>query len=188
MGQDRSYLTPVEVAELLMVSTASVRGWAAKGLLEATSTAGGHRRFLRSTVEAFARSRGIDIASQASGGLRILVVDDDHQLRGYLYELLNDAPGVDAVNVAKDGFDAGQQVEIFKPTIVLLDLMMPGLDGFAVCERLKSSPQYDDIRVVAMTGYPSEENMSRIMDAGAEWCLTKPLDRQQLFSVLGIEA
>ncbi|MEH6358588.1 MAG: response regulator [Pseudomonadales bacterium] len=186
MAHDRSYLTPVEVANLLMVSTASVRSWSAKGLLEATTTAGGHRRFLRSTVEDFAQNRGIDIPKKTSEGLRILVVDDDNQLRGYLFELLDGMPGVEAVSVARDGFETGQQVEIFKPNVVLLDLMMPGLNGFEVCARLQSCPEHEGIRVIAMTGYNNEENITKIMDAGATHCLAKPLDRKQLFSVLGI--
>ncbi len=186
MPHDRNYLTPVEVANLLMVSTASVRSWAAKGLLEATTTAGGHRRFLRSSVESFAKSRGIDISCDVPGGLRILVVDDDHQLRGYLFELFDGVPGVEAVSVARDGFEAGQQVELFKPNVVLLDLMMPGIDGFEVCKRLQMSGEHADISVIAMTGYYSEENVKKISDAGATHCLAKPLDRSQLLSILGL--
>jgi len=185
MASDKSYLTPVEVTKLLMVSTATVRAWAAKGLLPAVTTAGGHRRFLRSEVEKFATERGIDLTEQATG-LRLLIVEDDMQLGEYLVELLEDLPGVEAVEIANNGFIAGQQVEVFKPTVVLLDLMMPGMDGFEVCSRLKANSVTQKIRVVAMTGYPSDENVNKILAAGAECCLAKPLDKTKLYQALDI--
>jgi CheY-like chemotaxis protein len=54
------------------------------------------------------------------------------------------------------------------------------MDGFAVCQRIKQNPKTRHIRVVAMTGYPSQENVQRILNAGAEACLSKPLDIDQL--------
>ena len=186
MKSDRVYLTPVEASKFLMVSTASVRSWAAKGVLPATTTAGGHRRFLKSDVEAFARSRGVAVVEKPSGLVRLLIVDDDVQLGEYLFELLDDLPGIEAVKVATDGFEAGQQVHVFKPTVVLLDLMMPGMDGFEVCSRLKASSDTQDIRVIGMTGYASEENLNKIKAVGAECCLAKPLDKESLFSALGL--
>lgn len=187
MTTDKSYLTPVEVTKLLMVSTATVRAWAAKGVLPAVTTAGGHRRFLRSEVEKFATERGIDVTSQPTG-LRLLIVEDDLLLGDYLLELLEEMPGVEAVEVASNGFIAGQKVEVFKPTTVLLDLMMAGMDGFEVCSRLKANDTTQAIRVVAMTGYPSDENVNKILSAGAECCLAKPLDKEKLFAALGIES
>jgi len=169
-----------------MVSTASVRSWAAKGVLPATTTVGGHRRFLKKDVEGFAQMRGIAVAEQPSGLVRVLIVDDDVQLGGYLFELLSDIPGIEAVKVVSDGFEAGQQVHVFKPTVVLLDLMMPGMDGFDVCASLKSNSETQHIRVIAMTGYASKENLSKIKEAGAECCLAKPLDKGNLFTALGV--
>lgn len=186
MTTDKHYLTPLEVTKLLMVSTASVRAWAAKGVLPAVTTAGGHRRFLRTDVEKFAKERGINLTNQPTG-LRLLIVEDDQLLGDYLLELLDDMPGVEAVEVASDGFIAGQKVEIFKPTVLLLDLMMAGMDGFEVCSRLKANSATQNIRVVAMTGYPSDENVNKILSAGAESCLAKPLDKEKLFAALGIE-
>jgi len=169
-----------------MVSTASVRSWAAKGVLPATTTVGGHRRFLKKDVEKFAQMRGISVTAQPSGLARVLIVDDDVQLGGYLFELLSDIPGIEAVKVATDGFEAGQQVHVFKPTVVLLDLMMPGMDGFEVCASLKSNSETQDIRVIGMTGYASKENLNKIKAVGAECCLSKPLDKENLFSAIGL--
>jgi excisionase family DNA binding protein len=183
---DKNYLTPAQVSEILIASSASVRSWAAKGVLPAITTVGGHRRFLKNDVEAFAKERGIAFTTQPSGLMRLLIVDDDVQLGGYLVELLGELPGIEAIKATSDGFEAGQQVHTFKPTVILLDLMMPGMDGFEVCSRLKSNSDTQYIRVIGMTGYMSNENINKIKAAGAECCLAKPIDRVGLLSALGL--
>jgi len=191
---ERLYLTPVEAAELLMVSTASLRLWASKGLLPAQTTAGGHRRFLRCDIEQFARQRGIAIPTnesepvKANGDLRVLIADDDQQLTRYLQKLLSDIPGVGAIEAAGDGFEAGQKLESFKPDVLMLNLMMPGIDGFEVCKRLKQREATRDIRVLAMTGHCSEEAVQRILASGAEVCLSKPLQPIRVLEALGMAA
>jgi CheY-like chemotaxis protein len=118
----------------------------------------------------------------------VLIVDDDEQIRQYLTTLLaKEAPTV-ATAVAENGFEAGLKVKSFQPNVVLLDLMMPELNGFQVCTMLKNDPTTKHIRVVAMTGYPSPENVQRILAAGAQACLTKPLDVPALMTALGIGA
>ena len=77
-------------------------------------------------------------------------------------------------------------VESFKPDTVLLDLRMPGLDGFAVCRQLKTSPATAHIRVIAMTGYAPLESRAAIVEAGAEVCLAKPFTNDQLLGLLGL--
>jgi two-component system cell cycle response regulator len=64
--------------------------------------------------------------------------------------------------------------------------MMPGMDGFEVCRRVKNDPATATIRVIAMTGYPTEENIKRILAAGAESCMTKPVDHAELLAVLDL--
>lgn len=183
--KDRVYLTPVEAAELLMVSTASIRLWATKGLLAAQMTAGGHRRFLMRDIENFAKSMAIE--TRKSSDIKVLVIDDNKQLLCYLTELLSDLPGIESIEVASDGFNGGRKVESFRPDVLLLDIKMPGLDGIEVCERLMASESNQQIRVIAMTGYASKHEIDRMMAAGAEACLSKPINTQALFKVLGIE-
>ena len=73
------------------------------------------------------------------------------------------------------------------PDLILLDIMMPGIDGFNVCKELKADPSTHNIRVLAMTGYPSVENVDRILQAGAELCLEKPIDTGRLLDLLRLE-
>lgn len=182
----KSYLAPNQVAELLMVSPTAVRQWAEKGDLNALTTPGGHRRFLPSEVERFARKRGLTLNLIDKGILRILIVDDDVQLASYLVDILNGFQQEVVTETANDGFAAGLKVSEFAPHVVLLDLMMPGFNGFEVCKQLKGNPTTSAIRVIAMTGHHSEENVGKIIDAGAEECLEKPIDKDLLLKLIGI--
>lgn len=186
LEKTRAYLTPNEVAELLMVSPVTVRQWAQKGTLKALTTPGGHRRFLCSEVERFARQHGMILPPDCDPALRILVVDDDKQFVRYLLELLDGLPEEIVSDSAYDGFDAGRKVHVFQPHVVLLDLMMPGLDGFDVCRRLKDDAATKAVRIIAMTGYYAWENVNRIVNAGAEACLPKPLDPEALLEAIGL--
>lgn len=180
------YLTVKEVAELLLVSPGTIRNWCEKGGLPVTLTPGGHRRFLREDVLAFASQHEIPLGDISPSGTRVLVVDDDRAVSAYICELLGLTQERVHVEVAFDGFDAGDKLHSFQPDIVLLDLRMPGLDGYEVCKRIKRDPRKQAIRVIAMTALPLAEHQQRILAAGAELCLAKPLDSDLLFDVLGL--
>jgi excisionase family DNA binding protein len=181
-----SILTPREVAELLGVSPITVRHWANQGWIPALRTAGRHRRFRRADVDRFARERGLAEPRDAEARQRLLVVEDDRQLAAYLAEVLRDfARSVD-VRFAFDGFEAGRQVASWLPDVVLLDLMLPGVDGFEVCRSLRRNPETAATRVVAMTGFHTAENVERVLQAGAECCLAKPFRRAALLDALGL--
>ncbi|MGZ4978151.1 MAG: response regulator [Methylobacter sp.] len=183
-NDDKPYLTPSEVAKLLMVSPITVRAWAQKGLLPSETTPGGHRRFLRESVEQFANQNKTE---PEHNELRILVVDDDKQVVGFIVEWLTGLDEPFIVSTASDGFEAGAKVHSFEPDVILLDLMMPKLDGFEVCRQIKADPDTSDIRIIAMTGHMSPEYEQRILEAGAEICIAKPLDTKFLLSRLKAE-
>ncbi|MCH8140742.1 MAG: response regulator [Proteobacteria bacterium] len=171
--RDKNFLTPTEVATILMVSPITVRQWAQKGLLEASTTAGGHRRFAINIVHAFARERGIELPAPEDGD-RLLVVDDNRQFNKYLVALFSaQVPNLQIFS-AFDGFEAGRAVQQHRPTVILLDVMMPNIDGLEVCRSLKSDPETASIRVVAMTGYHSPELEKKMLAEGAHVLLRKP--------------
>lgn len=185
-AKTKRYLTPNEVAERLMVSPITVRQWAQKGELHALATPGGHRRFLHHEIERFAREKGLTLQPAASDVLRILIVDDDEHLVSYLQELFKSLPDAIKTEATYDGFDAGRKVQLFQPHIIILDLMMPNLNGFDVCRLLKEDPSTRAIRIIAITGYYTEENVKLIRKAGADACLTKPIDTEQLLATIGL--
>ena len=186
--KNKPYLTPNEVADLLMISPITVRQMAQKGELDAEVTPGGHRRFLRREVERFAEQRGLTLMRDDDDTLRILIVDDDEQFASFLRELLSaHAPNV-VTDISNDGFDAGLKIHSLNPGIVLLDIMMPTLNGVEVCHLIKNNPKTGAIRIIAMTGNPNHQNAKKIVDAGAETCLPKPIDPQVLFKTIGISS
>ena len=177
--EGKTYLTPNEVAKRMMVSPVTVRGWAQRELLQAEVTPGGHRRFRREEVERFARLWNPE---GNKGPLRVLIVDDDKSVVNFLKELLEGDARLVIVEIALDGFDAGRKVYTFQPNIVLLDLKMPGLSGAEVCKRIKDQPGHADIRVIGLTGQLTQKAEADMLAAGAECCLTKPIDVEQLLS------
>jgi len=173
-------LTPAEAAKRLSVSPITLRKWADKGLIQAQITLGGHRRYLLSEVERLLQRH----SPPDDSPLQVMIVDDDPFVSALLQEILSNLSTPMRVEIANDGFAAGRKLTTFMPDIILLDLMMPGLDGFEVCRRIKNDPATAQIRVIAMTGYPTEENIQRILSAGAEACLAKPVDHSALLTAL----
>lgn len=180
------YLSPGNTAQILGVTPATLRGWTNRGILRAETTEGGHRRYPVSEVLRLAKKNGISLKLPEDLSLRILVVDDDDQFSLFLKEVLEEMPEVSVVSMADSGYMAGNLIPRFKPDVVLLDLKMPGLNGFEVCRIIKEDPETRFIRVVAMSGYCTSENSRDVVQAGAETCLSKPFSVDELKQALGL--
>ncbi|BDG06560.1 response regulator [Anaeromyxobacter oryzae] len=113
---------------------------------------------------------------------RVLAIDDDEPLLEVMKEVLR-ANGFD-VETARHGFLAGYLVGHFRPDAVLLDLMMPGLDGFEVLSLMRRRPDARTIPVIACTSLRGTEIEGRIALAGFEAYLRKPLDFRALVELL----
>jgi DNA-binding response OmpR family regulator len=88
------------------------------------------------------------------------------------------------VLTAADGLEAGRLVATFRPDLVLLDLRMPGLDGFQVCRTIKADPETSNTVVIALTGFYSPETETRILECGAIRCFEKPVEMSTLSSFI----
>lgn len=183
---NKDYLKPKDVAKLLRIEPATVRLWTQNGRLRSTKTAGGHRRFHYHDVDMFAREHNIALPARAGDALRILVVDDDKHAAAMVKAVLLSADPAIQIETAHDGFAAGQTVEKFEPHIIILDLIMPGVDGYQLCKTLKNDPATVAVRIIAVTGDPKPTAAAEIVRLGAEVCLAKPLQKEQLLSAVGL--
>ncbi len=166
-----------DVAKICCVTPTTVIRWIEDGLIPAFKTVGGHRRVRREDLERVCQERGIPFALPTGNEVgRILVVDDEPVVLDLVADVVRELEHKFEVEVAKDAFDAGRLVATFRPQLIFLDLMMPGVDGFEVCTRLKKDPATTHTEVIAITGYYTEANTERIIAAGAAFCLRKPLD------------
>jgi len=176
---NKSVFTTFETAKLCHVSPLSIINWVNAGRLPAFRTPGGHRRIRREDLVRFMKDSGIplpDDLQEGSGKQRVLVVDDEESIRNLLTEHFKDRTPSYEVLTAADGFEAGRLVVTFKPDVVLLDLRMPGMDGFQICRTIKAAPESASTSVIAMTGFYSPEVEARILECGALRCFAKPVD------------
>ncbi len=109
---------------------------------------------------------------------RILIVDDDPNLRILLGRMLT-RDGY-SVQMAADGLEALAQCQEFRPHIVLLDILMPGIDGYEVCARLQALPEAERPTVLMITSLAYQESVDKAFEVGAADHITKPIDWQVL--------
>jgi excisionase family DNA binding protein len=178
----RNYST-FAVAEMLGVDPGSVVNWIDGGLLKAFRTPGGHRRVSAVDLQAFLVRHKMPVPPELATQdvpVCVAVVDDEPELAHLVSRaILAEHPDYQVVE-AHDGFQAGTVVSTYKPQVVILDLKMPGIDGFEVCRMIKTNEATKHATVIAITAYASPENQDRILNAGARICLEKPLDLAEL--------
>ena len=155
------------------------------GKLRAFCTPGGNYRILTKDFDRFLKEFGMKkfvshTATARHPLIKILVVDDEPKIVETIKLFLEEANPNFHVIGATTGFDAGRLIHTFSPDIVILDLIMPGVDGFEVCRQIKSDSLTKHIKVIAITGYASEENLQRIKRERADACIAKPFDYNEL--------
>jgi excisionase family DNA binding protein len=168
------------------VAPITVGRWIRAGKLKAFRTVGGHRRILKSDLEAFLAEFQIPFEQEAENSRvqKVLVVDDDETMIKVLRDMIGTLEGEWEVQGAGNGFEAGRLVETYRPHLVFLDLMMPGMDGFEVCRRIKSDNRSENTEIIGITGFFTPENRKALMDCGALEVLRKPIDLETLKEIL----
>ena len=164
------------------VSSKTIINWVDQGYINAYRTPGGHRRINRKDLEAFMKKQGIPIPETMTADERkkILVVDDDPIIVESIVQSLEEDEHDYEVISAADGFEAGLQVNHFRPHLLILDIMMPDIKGYDVCKRIKSSPETRDTKIIVLSAYLDEEKFAQMKEYGADACFSKPLPLPQL--------
>ena len=120
----------------------------------------------------------ISVTAAALKRRRVLVVDDNEDMRETLGILLTQDGN--EVQLAKDGPSGLQAALTFRPDIALLDLGLPGFDGYALARSIRAHDEGKQIYLVALTGYGQAEDRRRAKEAGFDELVVKPLDVNQL--------
>lgn len=175
-------LTVSQASKYCRVSPKTIINWIEAGHLKAYKTVGGHRRIKKEDLDQFLRERGMPIPeeSKIEERKKILVVDDDKIIVETIVQALEeDEYGYEMIS-ASDGFEAGLQVSHFKPDLIILDIMMPDINGYEVCQKIKSNPETKNIKIIVLSAYLDDEAFKKMKDYGADACFSKPLPLDQL--------
>ena len=176
-----SIITTQAAADHCRVSLPTLKRWIDTGSLPAFRTPGGHRRILVDEFQRFLSAEGMPPYPEATDQ-RILIADDNPGTVAVLLEALSADPRGFALASATDGYDALVKVGAFKPTVLVLDVLMPGLNGIEVCRRLRAGPETAGIRILGITG--QHTLIPDLLAAGADACLAKPWRLEVLRSEL----
>lgn len=188
MGETKTYYSIPEMAKMCGVSRSTLWGWVKSGYINAFVTPGGHHRILQEEVDRVLADKSAGAGASPSKGTKtVLIVDDEPQLLKLIKAWLSIKDL--HIETAGNGFDAGMKLLNNKPHLVILDLFLPGIDGFEICRTIKQDPELAKTKVLALSGFDTPENKRMIMGLGADAFLPKPMDfralREQVEVLLG---
>lgn len=179
---DKKVFTTGEAAEICKVSQQTIIRCFDSGRLVGFRVPGSRfRRIPREELIRFMRENEIPLDALEGPRKRVLIVDDDPQIVEVLREAFTRDGRFD-VETAGTGYDAGMLTESFKPHILILDYMLPDINGNVVCERLRAREQTRDTRVVFVSGVVEPEEVDRLRRAGADEFVKKPFNIEKLIA------
>lgn len=180
-----SLLTSHQAGTLLQVNPSSINKWVKEGRIPAFRTPGGHRRIRAGDLVAFLAQHDMPVPRDLEGASRrrMLIVDDDEAYLRSLERAMEGQP-IDLIT-CNNAVEALVKVGSFKPHLVVLDILMPGMDGFQTAERLRASSETADIKVVLVSGAMTDEMRARAQDAGVAAALAKPVNIEELIQLAG---
>jgi excisionase family DNA binding protein len=151
-----------KVAEYCQVNRVTVQRWIHAGKLKAHSLPGGHYRVLVADLKAFFETNVMPLPpafqdGSRNGPKRILIVDDSERDRRLLKAALDEKNDIIAIEESSSGIDALIRIGAWKPDLVILDIIMPQMDGFEVVRKISANPLTRDTRVLIVTGYSIEQ-------------------------------
>jgi len=176
----KTVFTTGEVASICKVSQQTVIRCFDSGRLRGFRVPGSKfRRIPREALIQFMKENAIPLDRLDMGKKRVLVVDDDLAIVEMLVELL-ERDGRFEVQTAVTGFDAGLRTKEFRPDIIVLDYMLPDINGNVVIQTIRDDSSLQDVRIIIVSGVVNREDVQNLLDSGADDFLQKPFSIEQL--------
>ena len=176
----KTVFTTGEAAKICKVSQQTIIRCFDNGSLKGFRVPGSRfRRIPRHELFSFMRDNGIPTDALESGKRKALIVDDDQDL----VELLADAFSRDGrfdVKTANNGFDAGMLVKEFRPDVVVLDIMLPDINGKEVCQRVRGDKTLEQVKIICISGMVEQDKIADLRAAGADDFMQKPFQVDKL--------
>jgi len=176
MDKMKELFTTGEAADICRVSQQTIIRCFDSGRVEGFRVPGSRfRRIPRSALMKFMKENSIPIEYLDSGRKKVLVVDDDPEI----VELLIDAIGRDGrfeVRTASSGYEAGMMTHQFRPDVILLDYMLPDINGNVVCQTIKKNPEFTDIVIIIVSGVVKQDQIEQLLKSGAADFVKKPFN------------
>jgi excisionase family DNA binding protein len=176
----KTVFTTGEAAKICKVSQQTIIRCFDSGQLKGFRVPGSRfRRIPRDQLYAFMRDNGIPTDALDSGKRKVLVVDDDEDLVELIVDQLQ-RDGRFEVRSVNNGFGAGMQIKEFRPDLVVLDVMLPDINGIEVCRLVRRDKTMDDVRIICISGMVEEDKIQQLRDSGANDFIKKPFDVEAL--------
>lgn len=163
-----------EAAEYTKTSKESIRRWIREGKITAIRTPGGHRRIQKAELDKFLKIY-IRIENKIK---KILIVDDDPEILEFISTVLK-KEGFSVIT-ANSGLKVGMLVVAENPDVILIDVMMPGLNGYDTCKKLKKEKISKNIPVILITGIDKEDIKKKYKKVKANDFIIKPFETKEL--------
>lgn len=180
MDKMKDLFTTGEAAEICRVSQQTIIRCFDAGRLEGFRVPGSRfRRIPRQNLIKFMKDNNIPLDAIESGKRKVLVVDDDAEIVELIVEVL-ERDGRFELKTASSGYEAGMATERFRPDLILLDYMLPDVNGNVVCQTIRRNPEFENIKIVIVSGVVKEDEIAQLLKSGAEDFIRKPFNITEL--------
>lgn len=176
----KTVFTTGEAAKICKVSQQTIIRCFDSGQLKGFRVPGSRfRRIPRDLLFSFMKDNGIPTDALESGKRKVLIVDDDEELVELLVDVF-DRDGRFDIKTANNGFDAGMLVKEFRPDLVVLDVMLPDINGKEVCQRVRSDSSLDEVQIICISGMVEADKVADLKLSGANAFIQKPFAVEKL--------
>ena len=182
---DKQVFTTGEAADICKVSQQTIIRCFDAGRLKGFRVPGSRfRRIPREELIRFMKNNDIPTDDFVTGKKKILVVDDDPQIVELFKDLLS-RDGRYEVKTASTGYDAGMLTNAFKPDLMILDYMLPDINGNVVCKTVRANQDLQSMKIVIVSGVVNQDEINDLLKAGADEFVKKPFNIEKLIERIG---